>query len=62
LNHQGAIEIAADAHRGQTDKAGAAYLLHPLRVLVSLETDDQRIFGVLHYVVEDGPGWTFERL
>lgn len=59
---QRAIEIAVEAHRGQTDKAGAPYLLHPLRVMMSLDTDEERIVGVLHYVVEDGPGWTFERL
>lgn len=29
---------------------------------MSLETDDERIVGVLHDVVEDGPGWTFKRL
>ena len=29
---------------------------------MSLETEDERIVGVLHDVVEDGPGWTFERL
>jgi (p)ppGpp synthase/HD superfamily hydrolase len=62
LNLQRAIEIAAEAHREQTDKAGAPYLLHPLRVMMSLETDEERIVGVLHDVVEDGPGWTFERL
>ena len=62
LNLQRAIEIAAEAHREQTDKAGAPYLLHPLRVMISLETEDERIVGVLHDVVEDGPGWTFERL
>lgn len=62
LNLQRAIEIAAEAHRGQTDKVGAPYLLHPLRVMMSLETDDERIVSVLHDVVEDGPGWTFERL
>jgi (p)ppGpp synthase/HD superfamily hydrolase len=62
LNLQRAIEIAAEAHREQTDKAGAPYLLHPLRVMMSLETNDERIVGVLHDVVEDCPGWTFERL
>lgn len=36
LNLQRAIEIAAEAHREQTDKAGAPYLLHPLRVMMSL--------------------------
>lgn len=62
MNLQRAIEIAAEAHREQTDKAGAPYLLHPLRVMMALETDEERIVGVLHDVVEDGPGWTFERL
>lgn len=62
LNLQRAIEIAVEAHREQTDKAGSPYLLHPLRVMMSLDTDAERIVGVLHDVVEDGPGWTFERL
>ena len=61
MNLQIAIEIAAEAHREQTYKAGAPYLLHPLRVMMSLETNDERIVGILHDVVEDGPGWTFER-
>lgn len=29
---QKAIAIATEAHRGQTDKAGADYIDHPLRV------------------------------
>jgi (p)ppGpp synthase/HD superfamily hydrolase len=62
LNLQRAIEIAVEAHRGQTDKAGAPYLLHPLRIMMSLDTNEERIVGVLHDVVEDGPDWTFERL
>lgn len=57
MNLHRAIEIAAEAHRDQTDKAGAPYLLHPLRVMMSLDTDEERIVGVLHDVVEDGPGW-----
>jgi (p)ppGpp synthase/HD superfamily hydrolase len=57
-----AIEIAVAAHVGQTDKAGAPYILHPLRVMLSLEGDADRIVGVLHDVIEDCPGWTPERL
>jgi (p)ppGpp synthase/HD superfamily hydrolase len=57
-----AIEIAVSAHAGQTDKAGAPYILHPLRVMLSLEDEAERIVGVLHDLVEDCPGWTFERL
>lgn len=57
-----AIEIALIAHAGQTDKAGAPYILHPLRVMLAQDTDAARIAGVLHDVVEDGDGWTLERL
>jgi GTP diphosphokinase / guanosine-3',5'-bis(diphosphate) 3'-diphosphatase len=48
-----AIEIAARAHAGQLDKAGAPYVFHPLRVMLSLATPEQRIAAVLHDVVED---------
>ena len=48
-----AIEIAAKAHEGQTDKAGAPYILHPLRMMLRLSTTDERIAAVLHDVVED---------
>ena len=57
-----AIQIAVSAHAGQSDKAGNAYILHPLRVMMSLQTDDQRIVGVLHDVCEDCEGWDFDRL
>ncbi len=48
-----AIVIAAQAHEGQVDKAGAPYILHPLRVMMRLSTSEARIVGVLHDVVED---------
>lgn len=50
-----AIGIAASAHRGQTDRGGAPYILHPLRVMMAMDTDQERIVGVLHDVVEDSP-------
>ena len=50
-----AITIAVHAHAGQVDKAGQPYLLHPLRIMLKLETNDERIAGVLHDVVEDTP-------
>ncbi|HNR37929.1 MAG TPA: HD domain-containing protein [Acidobacteriota bacterium] len=56
-----AIEIAARGHAGQTDKAGAPYILHPLRVMLRLETLEERIAGVLHDVIEDC-GWTLDSL
>lgn len=49
-----AIALAVEAHRGQTDKAGEPYVLHPLRVMLRLETQEERIVAVLHDVAEDG--------
>jgi (p)ppGpp synthase/HD superfamily hydrolase len=57
-----AIVIAAEAHAGITDKAGAPYILHPLRMMMDLTSPEERIVAVLHDVCEDCPGWTFERL
>lgn len=48
-----AIEIATRAHVGQVDKAGAPYIFHPLRVMLSRESELERICAVLHDVVED---------
>ena len=48
-----AIKIAVEAHTGQVDKGGNPYILHPLRVMLSLNTEEERIVGVLHDVVED---------
>ena len=62
MNLQRAIEIAVEAHKGQLDKAGNLYVLHPLRVMMSLDTEDEKIVGVLHDVVEDCGGWSWERL
>lgn len=62
MNLQRAIEIAIDAHKGTYDKAGNLYILHPMRVMLSLETEDEMIVGVLHDVVEDCPPWSFEAL
>jgi HD domain len=56
-----AISIAAQAHKGQTDKAGKPYILHPLRLLLQLSDEREMIAAVLHDVVEDSD-WTIEGL
>ncbi len=48
-----AIALAASLHKGQVDKAGQRYILHPLRVMLSLDDDRARIAAVLHDTVED---------
>ena len=56
-----AIEIATQAHKGQFDKSGKEYIGHPLRVMEMGMTEQEKIVGVLHDVVED-TDWTFEAL
>lgn len=48
-----AIRLATNAHGGQFDKAGQPYILHPLRVMLSMMTIEEKIVAVLHDVVED---------
>ncbi len=60
-NLEKAICIAARAHAGQVDKAGAPYILHPLRLMLRMDDPAARIAAVLHDVVEDSP-WTLEQL
>lgn len=51
-----AIRIAATVHEKQTDKGGKAYILHPIRMMMRLRTNDEELMAiaVLHDVVEDG--------
>jgi (p)ppGpp synthase/HD superfamily hydrolase len=58
---ENALQIALDAHRGQVDKAGRPYILHPLRVMAAMRTDDERAVALLHDVIEDG-GYDVTRL
>ena len=48
-----AVQIAAEAHRGQKDKSGQPYILHPMRVMASLSNEEDQIVGALHDVIED---------
>lgn len=56
-----AINIAIEAHKNQIDKAGKSYFLHLLRVMEGGKTEEEKICGVLHDLIED-TDWTFERL
>ncbi|WP_439631806.1 HD domain-containing protein [Shinella sp.] len=48
-----AITIAALAHDGQTDKTGAPYIFHPLRVASTFSDEMLQVIAVLHDLVED---------
>lgn len=47
-----AVDLAASAHLGQTDKAGHPYIDHALRVMAG-DDDEFKMAAVLHDVVED---------
>ncbi len=52
-----AIALAVQAHRGQLYPApgGEPFILHPLRVMLRVETPAERIVAVLHDLIEDTP-------
>ncbi len=60
-NLQRALEIAVESHKNQKQKDGTPYALHPIRLSMSLESEEQKIVALLHDVVED-TDWTFEDL
>jgi (p)ppGpp synthase/HD superfamily hydrolase len=49
-----AIQLACKVHHGQKDLAGTPYILHPLRVMMKMDTELEMIVAVLHDVIEDG--------
>ncbi|HEY3331544.1 MAG TPA: hypothetical protein VGK19_16050 [Capsulimonadaceae bacterium] len=56
-----ALVIASAAHELQFDKAGDAYMLHQIRMMMKAHSDDQRIVALLHDIVED-TDWTLDAL
>lgn len=49
------LVIATNAHTGQFDKGGNPYILHPLKVMHYLKTDDEELqcIAVGHDLIED---------
>nr|MBN2277438.1 GTP pyrophosphokinase [candidate division Zixibacteria bacterium] len=54
-----AILIAAQAHQGQIDAYGEPYILHPLRVMMRMSSEPEKIVAVLHDVI-DKTDWTLQ--
>jgi (p)ppGpp synthase/HD superfamily hydrolase len=48
-----AIALAVEKHAGQSDKSGAPYILHPLRMMTRMKTYEAMMVAVLHDIVED---------
>lgn len=59
-----ALRLAMEAHEGQFDKGGHPYILHPMKVMHYLKSDDEELqcIALLHDVVEDNKKFTFKRL
>lgn len=49
------LVLATNAHAGQFDRGGNPYILHPLKVMHYLKTDDEELqcMALLHDVIED---------
>ena len=56
-----ALSIAKKAHEEQYDKAGVAYIKHPLFVASLVDTQEEKAVALLHDVLEDSP-YTAEEL
>lgn len=54
-----AIQIAVQAHSGQKEKKGRPYLLHPIRLMLKMQSKLEMMAATLHDVVEDTE-WTPE--
>ncbi len=51
-----ARELAVRMHKGQVDKAGEDYFFHLSRVSAMGKTEEEKIVGLLHDLVEDTSG------
>lgn len=47
------LEIALKAYSGQKDKAGKTYILHPLRLMSKMGSEEEMAVALLHDVIED---------
>jgi (p)ppGpp synthase/HD superfamily hydrolase len=56
-----AIAIAAQAHVDQREKSGAPYIMHPIRLMLRMNSETEMMVAILHDVVEDTP-WTLDQL
>ena len=48
-----ALLYAVKAHKGQRDKSNLPYILHPLSVMLQMDTDEERILALCHDIAED---------
>ena len=47
-----AIQIAVNSHSGQTSDNGEPYILHPMRMMLQFDIEEERIVAILHDIIE----------
>ena len=47
-----AIQIAVNSHSGQTSDNGEPYILHPMRMMLQFDIEEERIVAILHDTIE----------
>lgn len=57
-----AMNIAYKAHDGQMDKSGVPYIFHPVHVAEQCDSEYTCTAALLHDVIEDCEGYSFELL
>lgn len=50
-----ALFLAVNNHLGFKDRFGKPYIYHPLRIMIRMKTDEEKIVALLHDLVEDTP-------
>jgi hypothetical protein len=48
-----ALKYAMQAHKGQVDKGGNPYILHPVHLASQMKNEDEKIIALFHDIVED---------
>ncbi len=48
-----AISVALEAHKDIKTRSGRPYILHPLHLMLQMDSEEEMITAVLHDVVED---------
>ncbi len=48
-----ALQIAIKAHEHQKDRYGQPYIFHPMRLMIQMDTPEEKIAAILHDTVED---------
>lgn len=50
-----ALHLAVNNHLGQKDRFGQPYIYHPMRIMMRMQSEDEKIVALLHDLIEDTP-------